>query len=84
MKEEIDEMKTKVPLIEEKSEIEASLLQKIEDAQADVNELVEKAKEKYQNTLDKSKQAHFKADKERANMQADLASCKRDLNKAKY
>lgn len=84
LKEEIDEMKTKVPLIEEKSEIEASLLQKIEDAQADVNELVEKAKEKYQNTLDKSKQAHFKAEKERANMQADLASCKRDLNKAKY
>jgi hypothetical protein len=80
---EINEIDDAVPLIEEKCQIEASLLQKILDAQADVDELLRKANEKHDITLEKSKQAHQKAEKERANIQADLAASRRELNKAR-
>ena len=83
LKEEIFEIKNTVPLIEEKCQIESLLLQKILDAQADVDELVNKAKGKCDVTMEKSKQAHQKAEKERANIQSDLAQSKRELNKAR-
>ena len=83
LEEELNEINSVVPLIEEKCQIEENLLQKILDAQADVDSLVRKAQEKYDNTLEKSKQAHQKAEKERANIHADLAATKRELNKAR-
>lgn len=83
LKEEIAAINQTVPLIEEKCQIEAVLLQKILDAQADVDELVKKAQDKYDATMEKSRQAHQKAEKERANILADIAQCKRELNKAR-
>ncbi|CAF0773603.1 unnamed protein product [Brachionus calyciflorus] len=83
LKEQITNIKKNTPLIEEKINAELAVIQKIDAAQADVDDFVNKAKLKLQQTQEKSSNAYNKAAKEREAIQADLASCKRDLNKAK-
>ena len=83
LKEQITSIKKNTPLIEVKIKSELAIIEKIEAAQADVDKFVDKAKQKLQQTQEKSDAAYSKAAKEREAIQADLASCKRDLNKAK-
>lgn len=81
--EEIATIKNNTPLIEEKIKTELTLIEKILSAQRDVDEFVNKSKNRLAATQDKSEASYSKAAKEREAIQADLSSCKRELNKAK-
>lgn len=83
LKEQISTIKNNTPLIEEKIRSELVIIEKITSAQNDVDDFVAKAKAKLAATQEKTEQSYIKAAKEREAIQADLASCKRELNKAK-
>jgi hypothetical protein len=83
LKDEISGVKLNFPLIQEKIKIEIDYLEKIASAQKDVNDLLEKAKNRMKQTEEKSEISHNKAAQEREMIKADLDSSKRELNKAK-
>jgi hypothetical protein len=83
LSEEIQTIKSNTPLIEEKSQFELEIIRRIKAASADVDKLLNNAKEKLANTQEASKAAYAKAAKEREQIQSDLFHAKSQLNKAK-
>lgn len=73
-----------MPLIEEKIGIEEELLLKVQKEQMEVDELLRKALERQRNAEERNEQGINKARMDREEMEAELAECRRDLNKSKY
>ena len=73
-----------MPLIEEKIDIEEKLLQKVQKEQMEVDELLRKAQERQRNAEERNEQGINKARMNREEMEAELAECRRNLNKSKY
>lgn len=83
LKEEISNIKMNTPLIEEKIAIEIEIMKKILQAQKDVDDLLQKSRDRLAQTQEKSVVSKKQAAKERESIQADLSASKRELNKAK-
>ena len=81
--EEIKSISSTTPLIEEKIAIEEELLEKVRKEQREVDELVRRAQERQQNAEERNIQAINKARRDREEMEAELAQCRRELNKSK-
>ena len=83
LQEDIDNINKSTPLIEEKISLELKAIQKILKAQQETSDLLMKANEKLADLNAKSIIAHSKAQKETDELNADLAHCRRELNKSK-
>jgi hypothetical protein len=83
LKKEIDEMSSKVPLIDEKCALELKSIDGILTVKADTTVMLESATEINRDTLERNKEAHAKADKEIAEMKYDLELCTKELKKSK-
>ncbi len=84
LKDELDKLRSNLPLLEEKITNERSIVSEISTAQRDVEDLLSKAKNKLVDTQDRYQTSLAKANKEREAMKAELDEAKRKLNKAKY
>lgn len=76
-------LRTNIPLLEEKISNELAILKEIADAQEEVDDLLDKAKEKLAETQERYEASLAKAEKEREAIRADLDDARRQLNKAK-
>lgn len=83
LKERNANIKEMIPQIEEKCKIEKNLEQRIYQAQKDINELLEKTKQRLLETEEKARSANSKASKERESTEAELNAARWELNKAK-
>jgi hypothetical protein len=83
LQEDIDNIKKSTPLIEEKISLELKAIQKIMQAQQETDEQLMKARDRYNEAFERNKVSHTKANKETEALNADLADCKRELNKSK-
>ena len=80
---ELTDIKNNTPLIEEKIKIELDLIKRIRIAQNDVDLLLKKAYERLAFSQEQMQVSETKAQREREQIEADLANSKRELNKAK-
>lgn len=72
-----------MPLIEEKIKIENDLLYEVEQEQERLDEQLRKANERREAAEEKTVVALNKARMEREEIEAELAECRRELNKSK-
>ena len=70
-------------MIEEKISLELKAIQSILQAQKETSDQLMKANERLADIHAKNLLAHSKAQKETDELNADLAQCRRELNKAK-
>ena len=82
LSDEIRNVRSTMPLIDEKIQIEIDLLQQVNEEQAKVSELLRKANDRYEQVVEKTQISNNKARIERETIEAELAASKRDLNKA--
>lgn len=80
---EMKNITSTLPLIEEKISIEVDLLHEVDKEQQCVDDLLKKAYERKSNAEERTVAALDKARMEREEIQAELDQCKRELNKAK-
>ena len=83
LKEEIANAKKTIPLMGEKIGIEVEHLKKVNASIDEVLTALQNAREKNELTKEKWEISEVKANKEREEIQNELANCNRELNKAK-
>jgi hypothetical protein len=83
LQEDIDNINKSTPLIEEKISLELKAIQSILQAQKETTDQLMKASDRLSDIHAKNLLAHSKAQKETDELNADLAHCRRELNRAK-
>jgi hypothetical protein len=83
LKDELDKLRSNLPLLAEKIANESEIVTEISTAQRNVEDLLKKAKDKLADTQDRYQASLVKANKEREQMKDELNDSKRQLNKAK-